>query len=112
MLIQLVVSPMSQLPPAWPSQRGAFTVVKTTSIELLTTLLERFAVTPIGREPSAKLPDPVLQPYLIKGNWPSCGAASAIFTVTVLLTANAPAPFNGASDGFPKLPKSKLSIVA
>src|SRR5450759_3541759 len=87
MLIQLVVRPMSQLPPAWPSQRGAFTAARTRSMELFATLLERLAVTPIGREPSTKLPDPVWLPYLIKGNWPSCGVASAILTVTVLLTS-------------------------
>src|SRR5258708_7210890 len=112
MLLQLVVRPMSQLPPAWPSQRGTFTVVKTRSMELFTTLLETLAVTPTGREPTTKPPAPVLLPYLINGNWPSCGVASAILTVTLPLTANAPATFNGAKDGLPKLPRSKLSDVA
>src|SRR5229473_2400869 len=102
MLIQLVVRPMSQLPPARPSQRGAFTVVKTRSIELFKVLLEMVAVTPTGREPSTKLPDPVLLTYLIKGNWPSCGVASARLIVMIPLTASVPLVFSGAEVGFPK----------
>src|SRR4051812_35946363 len=112
MLIQLVVRPMSRLPPAWPSQRGALTVVKTRSIELLAILLEMFAVTPIGREPSTKLPEPDLLPYLIKGNWPSWGVASARLIVMGPLTARAPATFTGASDGFPNAPRSTFSEAA
>src|SRR5437870_2034016 len=103
---------MSQFPPAWPSQRGRLTPTMTRSTELFATLLLILAVTPVGTEPSVKLPDPVLLPYLISGNCPSCGSASAMLTVTVLLTANAPATFNGAKDGLPKLPRSKLSDVA
>ena len=54
MLTQLVVAPMSQVPPACPSHRGRLTDVMFRSIVLFPTLVTRFPTTPTGSEPTVQ----------------------------------------------------------
>src|SRR6185369_16422253 len=67
------------------------------------------AVTPIGSEPITKPPEPLRVTYLISGNCPNWGKASAMLTETAPLTVKAPVTFMGAEVGLPKPPRSKSS---
>ena len=67
-LIQLVVKPISQFPPAKPSQRGAFTeeTFRLTVVPLSTSV----ATVLSGRLPRTNVPAPVLEPQVITGYTP------------------------------------------
>src|ERR1041385_3632623 len=108
MFTQFVVTPMSQLPPASPSQRGRLTPVIFKSTELFAVLLTNAAVTAVGRVPRTKVGEPLKVPYLISGNWPTNGTVSATLMVIVPEAVQVPITFTGALVGLPKVPRSKL----
>src|ERR1019366_7657898 len=64
------------------------------------------ATTPEGRVPTVKVPEPDLVPYLMSGNCPNCGSASATLMTVVPLPAILPPTFSGATVGLPNPPRS------